>query len=716
MGKNTVLRLLALSLLATATGCPEEKQANQASVVVKVEPKELTPDGAEAEVTIKAYNADNTPGVGNVTVSAAAGLIDGENEVELTLEGGEATTTFSCDVELDADCAGKVRITAVWNGISGRTNVELPGGDAGVATGDGMVSGDFSIAMTRSRPSVYLGIDNASELEVTLLLSNNLPAKTQAVKFTTTLGTLVSEAAEGATITETTDNNGRIKVSLVGGEEAGTATITAEHIFSGAKATTTVGIKSLQQITYTGTKCDGKTCTIMGKNGSGFNELAVMSFKVTEAGGKGAEGVPVTFSLSDNYPGGTTVAEEGMTDASGVVTTMVAAGNAIGTFNVTATVIPVTVTATSTTIGVRGAKPSNQGFDFSCNTVNTPAYVSNTPPAPYDITCTFRLVDTTNNPVGTGTPVYFKAEAGSIPNSVASTAFSTTGGNPNEGRGSVTFSTQGTWPPSETEPFAADPAQYPMAREAEPSYLDGSITRNPRDGVITIIAYVRGEEYYDDNNSDGSWDVGERFYDMGEAFVDSNDNNVWDLGEILVDDAPANGVWDAPNGVWDSSTTIWSEAKIVATGRAAAGLASVEGNPGFGDCGSGLGKTEVAYLSGYLPDLNLNRLFAGSTFSFTETFTKGTFVIHSNNLGLDGYGFDIEWLWVDSMTGLACTPASDACVRKSALGSWSAGYAGIVKATGTALTDMTACAQGTVSIKSTTLGVTTTVDYNGGIE
>lgn len=716
MGKNGILRLLALSLLATATGCPEDKQANQASVIVKVDPKELLSDGSEAEVTITAYNADRSSGEGVVTVSAAAGLIDGEDgEVELTLEDGKATTTFSCDIELDADCVGKVRITAVWNGVTGRTSAELPEGDGGMATADGMVSNGFSIEITRNRPSIYLGLESFSDLTVSLRMENGLPAKTQAVTLKTTLGTLIGTGTSGTMITETTDNNGQIQVALGGDEEAGTATVTATHVFSNAVATTTVAIKTLNAVTHVSTKCDNKACTIMGKAGSDYNETAAVTFKVTEAGGKIAEGVPVAFSLSENAPSGTTVTPMGVTDAKGEAVAVVTSGSTVGSFAVTATVIEGSLAAISPTIGVRGAKPSNQGFSFTCAKVNVSAYVSNTPPASYSVTCSFLLVDTTNNPVGTGAQVFFKTEAGSIPTSAASTAFSSTGTNANEGKGTVAFSTVGTWPPVDTTPLAADPEQYPNARANEPSAADGMLVRNPRDGLVTIIAYVRGEEYYDDDNGDGTWTAGERLYDMGEAFVDSNDNNVRDTGEFFVDDSPQNGIWDAPNGVWDSSTTIWAEARVLMTGRADPVLSTVNPSPFSGDCGSGLGKTEEVPLTAYLPDLNLNRV-AAATVAISHTATKGTVSWIQNAVLNDGYGFDVDRLWVSAEDGTGCTPETDVCVRRVLFGEWLAGYAGNGKVVGAAANNVTSCQPDVVSVKATIESVATGGSTTGAIE
>src|SRR5690606_20367214 len=117
-----------------------------------------------------------------------------------------------------------------------------------------------------------------------------------------------------------------------------------------------------------------------------------------------------------------------------------------GSFTLTATVIP-GVSTSSPTIGVRGAKPTNNGFQLQCTPVNQPAYRSAAPPLTRTSTCTVILVDRNNNPIGKGTTVQLLTEAGSITASTATNPYSPTG--TNEGRGTVPFSTMGVWPPQD---------------------------------------------------------------------------------------------------------------------------------------------------------------------------------------------------------------------------------------------------------------------------
>jgi hypothetical protein len=93
----------------------------------------------------------------------------------------------------------------------------------------------------------------------------------------------------------------------------------------------------------------------------------------------------------------------------------------------------------------------------------------------------------------------------------------------------------------------------------------GPRTANPRDGYVTVIAWVRGEEGFVDVNQNGTYDAGEPFVDEGEPYVDANDNGQWDPGEWFLD-VNGDGSYTGPNASWDSDTTIWSQTRVVYTG------------------------------------------------------------------------------------------------------------------------------------------------------
>lgn len=58
----------------------------------------------------------------------------------------------------------------------------------------------------------------------------------------------------------------------------------------------------------------------------------------------------------------------------------------------------------------------------------------------------------------------------------------------------------------------------------------GSQDRRPSDGLVTILAWLEGEEAYVDVNGNGRYDEGEPFVDAGRIYRDDNGNGVYDEG------------------------------------------------------------------------------------------------------------------------------------------------------------------------------------------
>ncbi len=88
---------------------------------------------------------------------------------------------------------------------------------------------------------------------------------------------------------------------------------------------------------------------------------------------------------------------------------------------------------------------------------------------------------------------------------------------------------------------------------------------NPRDNLVTMIAWTTGEEGFIDKNNNGSFDTDEVPVDITEPFVDANDNGTYDPDERYVD-TDKNGQWDGKNERWDANTIIWRQERILWTG------------------------------------------------------------------------------------------------------------------------------------------------------
>lgn len=400
-------------------------------------------------------------------------------------------------------------------------------------------------------------------------------------------------------------------------------------------------------IAHLSTLCGTTACGIMGIKNSGFQELADVAFVVKDADGKPAQGVKVTFELETPPSGtdfaGTTGSQtvDVVTDAMGVASARVESGVTLGVFTVVATVSP-TIQAKSPAIGVRGVTPANRGFKIQCDLKNLPAYVDSLPPRPLKTNCAVTLIDRFNNPVGKPTTINLKVEAGAIASSVQSTPFNGTGANPDEGKATVEFNTVGTFP-------AVDVPALPGEATA------GSA--NQRDALVTVLAYVAGEEAFDDNNSNGKWDAGENFIDQGEPFVDANDNNQWDAGEFYADVAPTNGKYDPPNGVWDKQTTIWTTTYILYSGTMTRRVATEE--PIDVPVGA-IGKQVSVFFADAL--FNAPPPLTATTFAFTRNGNRGNATATFDTI-LDGYGFTLTRALYDAANPTAGCAATDArCV------------------------------------------------------
>ena len=688
--------------------------AGTASISVTATPNRFEVGSGAASTIVATYIADTVPGAGAaVTLTTSAGTLR-------AIDGG----TFSA---LTTDSAGQVSALLVDNGSPAVATVTATGprstSSTATVTFDARdagppVDGGYSISLAADKGQIIAGVGDATILTATLASVRNTAAL--PVTFSTSVGRLgpVGGSGVATNYVANTDDAGIARAQLVAGStDMGQAMVNASLDGGATSNTVTVNIVNVSQISFVSTECPQTTmnCNLMGLQGSGFNETALVKFKVADGTGAGVSGVVVNFSLN-GAPAGTSVDPTGQTNAMGEVRANVRAGRTIGTFTVTATALSM-FSVTSPTIGVRGAKASNRGFSLRCDRVNLAAYAAVTPPLPLTVNCQVGLTDRYGNPIGTGTQVRLNSEAGVVPNNVATNPFSPSG--TAEGFGAFIFNTQTATMPVDVTPLLPNPTQFPIPLVAEPS-IAGPIVRNPRDGLVTIIAYLQGEEDFKDDNGNGAWDTTEQFIDQGEPFVDSNDNNQWDTGETFVDTPPpdggvANGMWDGPNGSWDSNAQIWTEYRLIYTGPAGTPASlSLSTRAAGGSYGTiSVGTSRSMFL--YAADQNLNRPEGGTTLAARfSPATRGSITISGSNAGLDGYGFDLQRVLLNPAGTGSCTPTELVCRWKMVFGDWSQGLvADVVLTAGTAPATPTAQA---AIVDVTVRGVTTPVAATGVVE
>jgi hypothetical protein len=271
--------------------------------------------------------------------------------------------------------------------------------------------------------------------------------------------------------------------------------------------------------------------------------------------------------------------------------------------------------ATSNSIAIVGGRPSHRGMTFKCKSQNIGGLyrqVGANISSIVNTQCTVILADRFSNKTGFPNQVLFKIEGGTIDATATTVPAGGNNGATNDvGTVTVSMRTQNPAPmdvpplqvpnknncanPGCTQPLPGGfwmpynctsklkPQDNPILY-LEPSYKDprtGQI-RNPRDGLVTILAYTNGEEAFDDTNGNGIYDKGEPFTDIGEPFLDMNDDGIWQTNEPFVDipctadqaskklngctiAGKGNGKRDGPNGVWDENTLIWKTTWVVWT-------------------------------------------------------------------------------------------------------------------------------------------------------
>ncbi|HUB06261.1 MAG TPA: hypothetical protein VMB50_04635 [Myxococcales bacterium] len=322
-----------------------------------------------------------------------------------------------------------------------------------------------------------------------------------------------------------------------------------------------------------------------------INPVATFLFRVEDPTGKiGVPKTPVTFSINTatQQIGASLVASSQCTavgsngtsagpclsDDNGEVTIVLASGHYSGGVTVTASVTlsDGSVASAQGVSNVVGTQPSVATSTLICSPVNLPAFVGSGGDLPcasqanqtgLQTTCTIKLADRFNNPIGVVVSVQFFTEAGTWVSDQVQTG-QTIGQTTlplNEAQN--TLSTSGLLP-EEVTPLGASAANP----TGEPSYT-GTCSGVPwvycpRDGLVTIVAVFTGEEPFTDHAGTGYWEPGDAWVDMPTPFVDSNDNSVWDPGEFCF--GGAQGICPGPNHQWDGDDAVWIETRVVFTG------------------------------------------------------------------------------------------------------------------------------------------------------
>ncbi len=352
---------------------------------------------------------------------------------------------------------------------------------------------------------------------------------------------------------------------------------------------------------------------IIGIRGSGGRRTdnVQLNFRVSELEVP-LSGVKVGFSLSDNPPLNVALsADEALSDAQGKASVRLLAGGTPGVVTVTAIAereYPATTPEggcqsdeqceglgeracrdtecvrietqedTCGAVTIRGGIPSHRGMQMVCECPMMSAFsdrvegnggagqpddrwlMGNEP----GTDCQVQIADRINGRIEEGTPVFFLTEAGTVLQSSNVDA---------DGRAS-THLRVGLPAPMNVDPILYPDYEQPEGQaegieDEEPTYGPDD-EYNPRDGLVRLVAFTRGEEDFRDTNGnnifDENVDVLEEHHDLSDPYIDADDDGRYDVDVEVYRDGDADGDFTDPDGEWNNNIDIWTSTTVLWVG------------------------------------------------------------------------------------------------------------------------------------------------------
>lgn len=363
---------------------------------------------------------------------------------------------------------------------------------SGSGSGSGGSSGTTTtVTMTLQAGIAQLSAGGSTSLTATLRDASNNPYQSETdVSFSSTcIGT--GQADVNSPVTTAT---GTAVTTYTAQGCTGSDTVTASATIDGTTVTASTSITvqpaTLGSIEFV--SANPTNIALKGMGGAGQSETSTVSFRVRDTSGAPIGNQSVTFTLNTNVGGlqfspGFNTAVSG---SDGLIQTIIQSGTVATPVRVTATVDATGITTQSDQLVVTTGIPDNNSFSLSAETLNPEAFDIDG----VKVAVTARLADRFNNPVPDGTTVLFTTEGGSIGGSCSTT----------DGACSVNWTSQDPRPVADS--------------------LNGT-TGNA--GRVTILATAVGEETFVDTNGNGTYDSGESFDDLAEAYLDENEDSTY---------------------------------------------------------------------------------------------------------------------------------------------------------------------------------------------
>lgn len=322
--------------------------------------------------------------------------------------------------------------------------------------------------------------------------------------------TLVPGSFANGVQTATYTNNGCLR---------GTDRITVSIGNSSQSIDIPVGAANIGAIQFAGSSVAGSSIVLKGSGGQGRTEAAQINFRVVDQHGNGLQGVDVDFSPTTSTGGLSISPTRATTDSTGRVMTMVSSGTIPTPVRVIAEASRngVKISGLSDTLTISTGLPMQKFMSMSADKYNLEGRYDN------EISkITVLLADQYGNPVSDNTAVNFVTEGGAVGSSA---------------QGACVTSNGGCTVDLRTQDF------------------------RPRDGRVTVLAYVQGIENFIDENGDGQYTcrgyTGSTPYrplvdvcpaGTGEKFPDAATGLEGDMGDPFLDAKLDDGAYDPNKG------------------------------------------------------------------------------------------------------------------------------------------------------------------------
>src|SRR5438552_6353900 len=323
-------------------------------------------------------------------------------------------------------------------------NPLLPGCPSTPTTPTGQSSISLTLTDTSGNSTNTISPTSPGIVQALVRDTNGIPAPNVAVTFTTSDKTGGFSPPSGSALT---DSNGVARVTLLAGSVAGAFTLTAStpgtttgtvitiDPTTGAiiVSTVTAGSASLGyavnvpnlpssalgSIKFVG--ADTTNIALKGTGGAGRQEFSTLTFQVFDQTGHAVAGTQVNFTLNTTIGGLSLVPQSALTDANGLVSTVVSAGTVPTPFVIVTASIPNSgITTVSSVLVVSTGLPVNKRISISTTIGNFEGCDFDGPagPActgsPSQPCITMSTADHFGNPPPDGTAVNFTAAYGGI--------------------------------------------------------------------------------------------------------------------------------------------------------------------------------------------------------------------------------------------------------------------------------------------------------------